>query len=170
MRSIGITLVVIVMMVTVASAQTAQNQVTFAKNVVPILQDKCQVCHRPNTFAPMSLMTYEETRPWAKSIKAKVAAREMPPWYIDRTVGISKFKEDPSLSDQEIETIAAWADGGAVRGNPADMPPPRQFENTDIWHIGKPDLVIKSATHTVPATGSDWWGDYVVNTGLAEDR
>src|SRR6202011_2750190 len=86
------------------------------------------------------------------------------------TVGISKFKDDISLSDQEIETIGAWADEGAVRGNLAHLPPPRQFENDNIWHIGKPDLVVKSIKHTVPPTGSDWWGDYVVDTGLTEDR
>jgi hypothetical protein len=94
----------------------------------------------------------------------------MPPWYIDRSVGIRKFDNDPSLTDAEISTIARWVDGGAVRGNPADMPPPVQFHDTDIWHIGKPDLIVKSKPHTVPATGSDWWGDYIVDTGLTEDR
>src|SRR5256712_215432 len=153
-----------------APAKQGTRQVTFTKEVAPILQRSCQNCHRPDSMAPMSFLTYEDVRPWARAIKQKVAAREMPPWFIDRTVGISKFKDDPSLSDQEIETLAAWADAGAVRGNPADLPPPRQFENSDIWHIGKPDLVIKSAQHTVPSTGSDWWGDYVVETGLTEDR
>src|ERR1051326_3538987 len=109
MRSIAIAIVVIFMMVTVASAQTAQ-QVTFTKNVAPILEDKCQVCHRPNTFAPMSLVTYEETRPWAKSIKAKVAAREMPPWYIDKNMGVQHFANDISLTDEQIETIVKWVD------------------------------------------------------------
>ena len=94
----------------------------------------------------------------------------MPPWYIDRTVGIRKFDNDPSLTDEEISTISRWVDGGALRGNPADMPPPVQFQDDDIWHIGKPDLVVKSKAHTIPATGSDWWGDYVVDTGLTEDR
>src|SRR2546427_12602918 len=94
----------------------------------------------------------------------------MPAWFIDRTVGISKFKDDPSLSDQEIETLAAWADAGEVRGNPADLPPPRQFENSDIWHIGKPDLEIKSAQHTVPTTGSDGRGGYVGESGRTGDQ
>ena len=156
------------------SAQTAAGagapQVTFAKDIAPIMQRSCQSCHRPDSMAPMSFLTYEDVRPWTRAIKQKVMAREMPPWFIDRTVGISKFKDDPSLTDREIETIAAWVDGGALRGNPADLPPPRQFENADIWHIGKPDLVVKSIEHTVPATGSDWWGDYVVETGLTEDR
>jgi hypothetical protein len=121
-------------------------------------------------MAPMSFLSYEEVRPWARAISQKVAAREMPPWFIDRTVGIDKFKDDPSLSDDQIATITKWVDGGAVRGNPADMPPPRQFEDNDIWHIGKPDLVVKSVLHRIPAAGSDWWGNYVVDTGLTEDR
>src|SRR6201995_917387 len=100
----------------------AQGQVTFTKDVAPILQNRCQACHRPDTFAPMSLLTYEEARPWAKSIKQKVVAREMPPWYIDKNVGIHNFKNDVSLTDKEIATLAKWADTGAAKGNPADMP------------------------------------------------
>ena len=118
----------------------------------------------------MSLLTYEDSRPWARAIKTKVSAREMPPWYIDRTVGISQFKDDPSLSDADIATIVKWADSGAARGNPADMPPPVQFQDDNVWHIGKPDLIVKSKVHTIPANGSDWWGDYIVDTGLTEDR
>src|ERR1700692_941029 len=111
----------------VAIAAMAQGQVTFTKDVAPILQNRCQSCHRPDTFAPMSLRTYEETRPWAKSIKQKVLAREMPPWYIDKNVGVQHFSNDVSLTEQEMATIAKWVDGGAPQGNPADMPPPRQF-------------------------------------------
>src|SRR4051812_3680560 len=87
--------------------------VTFTKDVAPILQNHCQVCHRPNTFAPMSLLTYEDARPWAKAIKQKVAAREMPPWFIDKNVGIQHFSNDVSLSDEEIATIVNWVDAGA---------------------------------------------------------
>jgi hypothetical protein len=153
-----------------AQAPSPAAKVTFTKDVAPIMQKSCQNCHRPDSMAPMSFLTYEDVRPWARAIKQKVTAREMPPWYIDRTVGITKFKDDPSLSDKEIQTLAAWVDAGAVKGDPSDMPPPRKFENDDMWHIGKPDLVVKSIKHTVPATGSDWWGDYVVDTGLTEDR
>src|SRR5436190_10107128 len=142
MRSIGITFAVIAMMVTVANAQTTQSQVTFTKNVAAILQDKCQVCHRPNTFAPMSLMTYEETRPWAKSIKAKVAAREMPPWYIDKNMGVQHFANDVSLTDEQIAMIVKWVDAGAPKGNDADMPPARHFEDKESWQIGQPDVII----------------------------
>src|SRR5688572_29291847 len=95
------------------TAQPAAGSVTFTKDVAPILQRSCQKCHRPGSMAPMSLLTYEDARPWARAMKTKVSSREMPPWYIDRTVGISKFKDDPSLSDAEIATIVKWADTGA---------------------------------------------------------
>src|SRR5437879_10077616 len=108
----------------IALAAMCQGQVTFTKDVAPILQARCQVCHRPDTFAPMSLLTYEDARPWARSMKAKVVAREMPPWYIDKSVGIHNFKNDVSLTDQEIATIAKWDDGGPPKRDPADMPPP----------------------------------------------
>jgi hypothetical protein len=117
-------------------------EVTFAKHIAPIIQRSCQQCHRAGSVAPMSLMTYEEVRPWARSIKTKVANREMPPWYIDRNVGITKFKNDPSLTDAEIALIGRWADSGAPRGNPADMPPPREFKGFEHWSIGEPDIVV----------------------------
>src|ERR1700720_3706247 len=122
----------------IVAAAAAQGQVTFTKDVAPILQQHCQVCHRPDTFAPMSLLTYEDARPWAKSIKQKVVAREMPPWYIDKNVGVRHFSNDVSLSDQEIATIAKWVDAGAPKGNAADMPPARKFDYSDQWHM-QPD-------------------------------
>src|SRR3954449_12798400 len=127
-------------------AASAQQQtsapVTFSKDVAPILQKSCQNCHRPGAIAPMSLMTYQDARPWARSIKQKVSSREMPPWYIDRHVGISKFKDDPSLSDAEIDIITRWVDQGAAAGNPAEMPTARVFSDNDKWHIGKPDMIV----------------------------
>ena len=93
--------------------------VTFTKDVAPILQRSCQNCHRPDPNAPMSLLTYEDARPYARSIKAKTASRLMPPWHIERNIGIQKFKDDPSLTDQEIATIAAWVDQGAQKGDMA---------------------------------------------------
>ncbi len=148
-----------------------QTQVTFTKDVAPILQERCQTCHRPDTFAPMSLLTYEEARPWAKSIKQKVVAREMPPWYIDKNVGIHNFKNDVSLTDKEIATLAKWADTGAAKGNPADMPPPRKFEDTDTWHLGQPDMVVQLPKDIlVPAKGADRWLDILADSGLTEDR
>ena len=155
----------------VALTAAAQGQVTFTKDVAPILQQHCQVCHRPDTFAPMSLLTYEEARPWAKSIKQKVVAREMPPWYIDKNVGIHNFKNDVSLTDQEIATLVNWADNGAAKGNPADMPPPRKFADDDQWHMGQPDLIVQLPKDmAVPATGADRWVDVLVDAGLTEDR
>jgi hypothetical protein len=127
---------------------TAQASVTFTKDVAPILQQSCQNCHRPGSIAPMSLLTYEDARPWARSIRQRVEARQMPPWHVDRSVGIRHFKDDPSLSDQQIETIARWVDAGAPRGNPAEMPPPRQFDDADRWHIGKPDLIVAMPGHS----------------------
>ncbi len=154
-----------------AAAIVARGEVTFAKDVAPILQERCQVCHRPNTFAPMSLLTYEEARPWAKSIKQKVLAREMPPWYIDKNVGIHNFKNDVSLTDREIATLAQWADTGAAKGNLADMPPPRKFEDTDKWHLGEPDLIVQLPKDMlIPASGADRWIDVLVDSGLTEDR
>jgi hypothetical protein len=146
------------------------SQVTFTKDVAPILQRSCQNCHRPGAIAPMSLLTYEEARPWARSIKLKVASREMPPWYIDRHVGITEFKGDPSLSDAEVATITAWVDEGALMGNPADMPPPRQFSDLDQWHIGKPDLIIRMPKpYKLRATGPDEFIDVLVDPGFKED-
>ena len=95
----------------------------------------------------------------------------MPPWHIERNIGIQKFKDDPSLSEQEIATIAAWVDQGAQKGDMANMPPPRKFEDDDVWHIGKPDLIVEiPQPHVVPASGPDVWIDYIADSGLTEDR
>jgi hypothetical protein len=156
-----------------ASQQSAAP--VFTRDVAPILQDKCQACHRPGYIAPMAFMTYEETRPWARSIKARVAARQMPPWHIDKTVGIQHFKNDRSLSDAEIDTIVRWVDAGAPQGDPKDMPPPKTFANDDVWNFasqfgGPPDLIIKSPAYTMPAQALDQWYKPVVETGLTEPR
>jgi hypothetical protein len=128
-----------------------QPQVTFTKDIAPILQRSCQGCHRPGSMAPMSLLSYEDVRPWARAIKLRTALREMPPWFIEKNVGIQNFKNDPSLSDDEIAMIARWAEAGAPRGNPADMPPPRQFADQDKWSIGTPDLIVSSPVVTRPS-------------------
>ena len=143
---------------------------TFTKDVAPILYRSCQTCHRSGTSAPMSLLTYEDARPWARSIRAKVASREMPPWHIVRNVGIQSYKDDPSLTDDEIATITEWVDAGAPRGDPADLPPPRDFPDADAWQIGEPDLIVTAPPHEVPAAGADWWGAVTVPSGLTEDR
>src|SRR4051812_13221376 len=95
------------------TSQAADPPPTYSKDVAPILQRACQNCHRPNSIAPMPLLTYQDTRPWARAIKQKVAARDMPPWSVEKTVGIQKFKDDRSLTDAEIETMEKWVDAGA---------------------------------------------------------
>jgi cytochrome c553 len=149
----------------------AQGPATFTKDVAPILQRSCENCHREGGVAPMALTTYEQVRPWARSIKTRTAQREMPPWFIEKNIGIQKFKDDPSLSDAEIATIAAWVDAGAPRGNPADMPPPRQYASAAGWTIGTPDLIVSSPAKTIEAVAADWFGALdPVPTGLTEDR
>jgi len=147
-----------------------QKEVTFSKDVAPILQRACQNCPRPGSIAPMSLLTYSDARPWARSIKEKVVKRVMPPWHIDRNVGIGKFKDDPSLSDAEIAAIANWVDQGAPEGRPSDLPAPLQFTDQNQWHIGKPDLVISmSKAYTLKAKGGDEYFDVDVDPGFTED-
>src|SRR5207302_9881509 len=107
-----------------ALAADTVRPVTFSKDVAPILQAKCQECHQPNSIAPMSLITFEEARPWARSSKDRVATRQIPPWHIDKGVGVQKFKNDMSLSDDQIDTIVNWVDQGAPQGNPKDLPAP----------------------------------------------
>jgi hypothetical protein len=153
-----------------APARQATSAVTFARDVAPIIQKSCQNCHRPGQMAPMSLMTYQDVRPWARSIKQRVTDRTMPPWGIDPHVGLQSFKNDPTLRQDEIDTIVKWVDAGAPLGDTAAMPKPREFDDADRWHIGKPDLIITSPLHTVPAEAADWWGSYYVDTGLTEDR
>lgn len=144
--------------------------VTFSKDVAPILQRSCQNCHRPGSIAPMSLLTYTDARPWARSIKEKVVRRQMPPWHIDRNVGINKFKDDPSLTSTEIATFASWVDQGAPEGNPRDLPPPREFSDVDRWHIGKPDLIVSMPKpYVLKATGGDQYYDIDVDPGFKED-
>ena len=115
------------------TAQTsgAVGDVTYTKDIAPILQRSCENCHRVDGVAPMSLSTYEEVRPWARAIKQRTGigphAGVMPPWYMEKNIGIQKFKDDPSLSDLELAKIAKWADSGAPQGNLADMPPPRTW-------------------------------------------
>jgi hypothetical protein len=151
-------------------AKSATGGVTFTKDVAPILQKSCQGCHRPGQMAPMSLLTYQDVRPWARSIKQRVTERQMPPWGIDPHVGLQSFKNDPSLREDEIETIAKWVDAGAPMGNASDMPKAREFDDSDRWHIGKPDLIVTSPKHVVPTEAADWWGSYYVDAGLTENR
>jgi hypothetical protein len=156
------------------SAELTAKPVTFTKDVAPILQAKCQTCHRQGEMAPMSLVTYEETRPWAKSIRQKVITHQMPPWHIDKTVGIQKFENDISLSDEQVATLVRWVDEGAPQGDPKDMPPPKQWPNYEGWQLakqfGEPDLVLKSDAYTMPAHGQDVWFRPLTNIPITEAR
>lgn len=151
------------------------DEVTFSKHIAPILQRSCENCHRPQGVAPMSLVTYEEVRPWARAIKQRTGigprAGVMPPWYVEREIGIQHFKNDPSLSEEEIALVARWVDSGAPRGNPADMPAARVWNESTKWQIGEPDLVITTEEILVKAGAPDWWGEIAPTpTGLTEDR
>ena len=170
---VGVALAAAGLVAAPANAAEAERDtaVTFAKDVAPILQRSCQNCHRPDSVAPMSLLTYEEARPWARAIKDKTALREMPPWFIDKTIGIQHYKDDISLSDEEIAVMAAWADNGAPRGNPSDLPAPLEFPAEGVWTIGEPDLIVSTPTMTVPAVAADYHDEYgPVPTGLTVDR
>ncbi len=155
-------------------AQGGEAEITYAKNVAPIFQAKCQVCHQPNSVAPMSLLTYQDAIKEAKSIKAKVESRVMPPWHIDTSIGIQEFKNNRGLSDEEIATIVRWVDAGTPFGDRGDLPPRVEFPDPNRWQFaeefGEPDLIIKSAPYTLPARTMDKWFRPVVETGITEPR
>src|SRR5262245_47750966 len=149
---------------------------TFTKDIAPIFQEKCEACHRTDSIAPMSLVTYEDTRPWARSIKARVEQRQMPPWHIDKSVGIQEFKNDRSLSDDQLATIVRWVDQGAAKGEAKDMPAPKKWEDGQGWNFAKlfnqtePDLIVRSTPWTQKAGANDTWWKPIVETGLTEPR
>lgn len=139
---------------------------TFSKDIAPIFYQRCVECHRTGAIAPMPLMTFEDARPWARSIKQKVVGRVMPPWGADPHIG--KFANDPSLTDAEIATVSAWVDAGAPEGNRADLPTPPAF--VEGWAIGKPDLVFKMREpFAVPADGTVPYTYITIPTDLKED-
>lgn len=145
----------------------APAEVTFHKDVLPVLQKRCQECHRPGEAAPMSLVTYKDTRPWAKAIKTAAQVKKMPPWFADAPHG--QFANDRRLTPSEIETLVAWADTGAKEGNPNDASPSPVFAQG--WTIGKPDAVVTMPVDfTVPATGTVDYTWIVVPTGFTEDK
>jgi hypothetical protein len=148
-------------------AGAAPIEVTYHKTIAPVLQARCQGCHRPGEAVPMSLLTYKDARVWAKAIKEAVLLRKMPPWFADPAHG--DFVNDRRLSKEEIDAITAWVDGGAKEGSPADAPPPRTF--TEGWSIGKPDLIVQMPQpFDVPASGSVEYTYFVVPTGFTEDQ
>jgi len=157
-------------------AQTlAAEEVTFHKDIEPILQRSCQNCHRPGGAGPMSLVTYEEVAPFAGLIEYKTGLRDragaMPPWYMEKNIGIQSYKNDPSLSDAELAAISTWARSGTPKGNVADAPEPLVFDDSVKWTAGTPDLIVTTNSVTKLAGTPDWWGEIDrVPTGLTEDR
>src|SRR5262249_54020300 len=130
----------------------------------------CSNCHHAGTAAPMSLVTYREVRPWVRSIRERVIRRDMPPWHLDKTVGIRRYKNDISLSDADITTIVKWIDTGAPEGRPADLPTPPKFAPENQWLTGPPDLTITTGDFKMYAKGSDWWIDQYAEVTMPEDR
>lgn len=150
-----------------ATSKSNASTVTFTKNVAPILFKNCAECHRPGEIAPMSLMTYQEVRPWAKSIRERVVEGSMPPWSADPKYG--HWANDPRLSKQEIDTIVEWVNAGAPKGEDKDLPPAPKF--TQGWTIGTPDVVIEMPEeYTVPADGTVPYLYFSMPTGFTEDK
>ncbi len=147
--------------------QTSAATVTFTKDVAPIIQKNCQMCHRPGEVAPMSFMNYKEVRPWARSIREQVVSRVMPPWFADPNHG--EFSNNARLSQKEIDTIVAWVEGGAKEGEPKDMPPNPTY--TTGWQIGQPDVVLTMPTEfNIPVTGVIPYKYFAVPTNFTEDK
>ena len=166
---LGVTLFAVVATMSLVAAQAPPPAVTvtFAKDVAPIVYRSCANCHRPGAIAPMSLLTYEDARPWARAMRDYVASRQMPPWHADGKVG--HFANDRSLSREEIATIVAWANTGARQGDPKDLPPMPTF--TDGWTIGAPDAIFTMAEpFEVPAEGVVAYQYFQVPTNFAEDK
>jgi mono/diheme cytochrome c family protein len=150
-----------------ASAGRPAAPLTFTKDVASIVFSNCAACHRPGEVAPMSLLSYKEVRPWARSIKEKVLSREMPPWGADPHYG--EFSNDRRLSQKDIDTIAAWVDAGAPEGDPKDLPPLPGF--VEGWNIGKPDVIFSMPEEvSVPADGVMPYKDFEVPTNFTEDK
>jgi hypothetical protein len=150
-----------------AVAATVPAPRTYSKDVAPIVQARCQGCHRPGEAAPMSFGSYKEVRPWAKAIKEAVALKKMPPWFADPQVG--HFKNDTSLSKAEADTIIAWVDAGAPEGNPKDLPPAREFVTG--WNIGQPEMVLEMPqAFEVPASGTVDYQYVILPYKFTEDR
>jgi Copper type II ascorbate-dependent monooxygenase, C-terminal domain len=149
------------------AAQRAGSRPVFYKDVLPILQEHCQACHREGEIAPTPFVTYEQTRPWAAAIKLAVQSKQMPPWFADPRYG--KFSNDPSLTPQQIALIAAWADAGAPAGSPRDAPSPRHWAQG--WNIPEPDKIVQMPQPVaLPATGDVEYTYEIVPTGFTEDK
>jgi len=149
------------------ATEDAKRQITFSKDVAPIIYKNCANCHRPGEVAPMSLLTYKDARPWAKSMREKVLSGTMPPWHADPQYGL--YSNDRRLSKHDVDTIVSWVDGGSAEGNPKDLPPMPRFTNG--WQIGQPDVVLTmSQDFAVPAEGTINYKYFIIPTGFKEDK
>ncbi len=175
-RAVSITLLSLLLPLSAAAQSPASpEEVTFSEHVAPILYENCVKCHRGGGVAPMSLMTYEEARPWAPVIKYKTGLRDkigtMPPYYLERDIGIQQVKDDERLSEEQLQLIASWADNGALQGNPENLPPLPEFSNTNEWRLGEPDLIVPLEDVFVGAGEADSWvSGTPIPTGLLQDR
>jgi len=177
---IGVTLLALlaagfVLPAPLAAQQGAAEDVTFTRDIAPILQRSCQKCHRAGGVAPMPLIDYADVWPYARQIMLRTGIRDragaMPPWYVEKDIGIQHFKDDPSLSDEDLAAIVAWVRAETPRGDLEDMPAPLVWDDGAGWSAGEPDLILVLAETTVAADAPDWWGDIPsVPTGLTEDR
>ena len=153
----------------------AQREVTWSSDVAAIFQEKCQDCHRPDSIAPMSLLTYDQARMFAPVIKYRVENRIMPPWHLNPNVGIQDFVNNRGLTEEERSTIVAWVDQGALEGDTSQAPAPRVFDAALIWRLEEqmgapPDLVVQSETYDLPAVTQDKWFRPLTPTGLTEEK
>jgi mono/diheme cytochrome c family protein len=173
--------VTLLLLMTAAPRGEAQDrgdgQVTFTEDVAPIIYESCASCHRPGSIAPMSLLTYEGARSYAQLIKEMVSSRKMPPWFVEKTVGIQSFKDDRSLSDEQITTMVRWVDGGTPRGDPLAMPPVPEFEDVIYeWtledEMGRPPdhIVEMPEPFTIPGKSGNLFPRHISESGLVEDR
>ena len=152
---------------TVSDVNAGKGEVTFTRDVAPILYQKCAECHRPGNIGPMPLLSYKDVRPWAKSIRQQVVSRAMPPWFADPKHG--QFVNDPSLTQQQIDTISAWVDSGAPKGEYRDQPALPKF--VEGWSIAKPDLVLSmSEEQAIPADGTIPYLHFTIPTNFSEDK
>jgi mono/diheme cytochrome c family protein len=150
-----------------ATPKEVSRHVTFTKDVAPIFYNNCVQCHRPGDIAPMSLLSYKDARPWARSIREMVASRQMPPWHADPRYG--KFNNDKQLSQREIDTVVAWVDQGAAEGDPKDLSPVPAF--VEGWEIGTPDVILSmSEPYQVPTGGPDQYVYFTIPTNFKEDK